>query len=142
VEVDSTKPPTAFSQQQRVDRIVEIDRLLSAPLTGDPADADRRITLRAERAALTGNPNPAVFTNRQPVTNTVVAVPSVRIPAANLPNPPNAPSNATNGIVIAPNSQATSLSFLEQMTPSERERYYRDLRLRNTQTIDINTRAR
>jgi hypothetical protein len=71
-----------------------------------------------------------------------VAVPSVRIPAANLPNPPNAPSNATNGIVIAPNSQATSLSFLEQMTPSERERYYRDLRLRNTQTIDINTRAR
>jgi hypothetical protein len=118
--------------QQRADRIVEIDRLLSAPVTGDPSDSDRRVALRAERAALTGNPNPAVFSSRPaPISTNVARVPSAG--AFNYPQPPF----SSNGIVVAPNSQATSLSFLEQMTPSERERYYKALRLRNTQTVDV-----
>jgi hypothetical protein len=76
---DSTTP-LVQQQQQAANRIVEIDRLLSAPVTGDPADADRRIALRAERAALTGNPNPAVFTNRRVVAATPPATNSVRLP--------------------------------------------------------------
>jgi hypothetical protein len=120
-----------MSPQQRTDRIVEIDRLLSAPVTGDPADSDRRVALRAERAALTGNPNPAVFVNRSPQAPTNL----VRTPSGANVNYAGAPPSS--GIVVAPNSQATSLSFLEQMTPSERERYYKTLRLRNTQTVDV-----
>jgi hypothetical protein len=126
-------------QQQARDRIVEIDRLLSAPLTGDPADSDRRIALRAERAALTGNPNPAMFSSR-PVP---VSANFGRLPNGGVINYTGTePLSSSRGIVVAPNSQATSLSFLEQMTPSERERYYRNLRIRNTQTIDINSRPR
>lgn len=117
--------------QQRADRIVEIDRLLSAPVTGDPADSDRRVALRAERAALTGNPNPAVFVNRP----TQVPTNLVRTPNVGNVNYAGAPS--ASGIVVAPNSQATSLSFLEQMTPSERERYYKTLRLQNSRTVDV-----
>jgi hypothetical protein len=139
---DSTTP-LVQQQQQAANRIVEIDRLLSAPVTGDPADADRRIALRAERAALTGNPNPAVFTNRRVVAATPPATNSVRLPNGDVVNYVGSqPSSASGGIVVAPNSQATSLSFLEQMTPSERERYYRDVRLRNTRTIDIRVRPR
>ena len=39
------------------ERIAEIDRLLSAPLSGTPEDADRRVALRGERAALAGSNN-------------------------------------------------------------------------------------
>jgi hypothetical protein len=130
-------------QQQAANRIVEIDRLLSAPVTGDPADADRRIALRAERAALTGNPNPAVFAGPRVVAATPPATNSVQLPNGDVVNYAGSQaSSGSRGIVVAPNSQTRSLSFLEQMTPSERERYYRDLRLRNTQTIDIRTRPR
>lgn len=128
----SSTTPIVQQQQQAKDRIVEIDRLLSAPLTGDPADSDRRIALRAERAALTGNPNPAVFTSRP------VAAPVNLVSSPNYARPQPPPSS--NGIVVAPNSQATNLSFLEQMTPSERERYFKSVRLRNTQTLDVNVR--
>src|SRR5258707_6950920 len=43
-----------LNSQSRQDRLIEIDRLLSAPLTGSQADADQRVTLRAERDVLTG----------------------------------------------------------------------------------------
>jgi hypothetical protein len=43
-----------------------------------------------------------------------------------------APNNGGNSqVVVAPNSQNTDLPFLEQMTPTERQHYYRDLALRN-----------
>ena len=42
------------------ERIAEIDRLLAAPFTGTPEDADRRGALRAERAALAGSNNNTV----------------------------------------------------------------------------------
>ena len=49
-----------------------------------------------------------------------------------------APPSTQNGrIVVAPNSQASNLSYLEQMTPTERERYYKTLRLQNTSRVEI-----
>ena len=50
--------------QSQTDRIVEIDRMLSAPLTGSPADADRRSALRAERNALMALGNYSAQSNR------------------------------------------------------------------------------
>src|SRR5947208_13132086 len=38
--------------QSQSERIAEIDRILSTSLTGSPADADRRLALRAERRSL------------------------------------------------------------------------------------------
>ena len=49
--------------QNTIDRIVEIDRLLAAPLTGTPEDSDRRAVLRAERATLAGPGNHASGNN-------------------------------------------------------------------------------
>ena len=96
-------------------RIVEIDRLLSQPLTGKPDDADQRATLRAERAALSGEPaqrsQPVMQAQRQsePVRN--------------------------NAIIVARDARGDRepqrLSNIEAMTPSERERYYREIKLRN-----------
>src|ERR1043166_4689069 len=58
------------------DRIVEIDRLLSAPLTGTQQDADMRAPLRADRDALTGHSRVA----RQ---NVAPVMPTYPPPAAN-----------------------------------------------------------
>src|SRR5437868_11707716 len=43
------------AQPTAAERVAEIDRLLSAPLTGNPEDSDHRATLRAERATLIGS---------------------------------------------------------------------------------------
>jgi hypothetical protein len=104
--------------QSAAQRIVEIDRLLSKPLTGQPGDADERSTLRAERAALAN-----------PYAQTVATTHSPRIRE----QPVVASQN--NRIVVAPNSQARDLSRLEAMTPTERERYYRELRITNPRPI-------
>ena len=48
------------AQKTPAERIAEIDRLLSAPLSGTPEDTDRRIALRGERAALAGSNNHTV----------------------------------------------------------------------------------
>jgi hypothetical protein len=46
--------------QTTAERLVEIDRLLAAPLTGRSDDADQRSILRSERAALGGSGNHAM----------------------------------------------------------------------------------
>ncbi len=104
--------------QSTAQRIVEIDRLLSTPLTGQPGDSDRRASLRAERAAL-ANPygQTVATTHSAPIYQQPV------IPRQN------------NNVVVAPNSQANRLSSLEAMTPTERERYYRELRIKNPRPV-------
>lgn len=100
------------------DRIVEIDRLLSAPLTGTQQDADMRATLRAERDALTGRSR--VATQRP----TYVA-PPVHQPANN------------QHIVVAPDARNTNLNYLEQMTPTERKHHLEEIRAINTRTHTV-----
>jgi hypothetical protein len=149
VQVTATAPPppplvTAFSNvapmQQRVaERLVEIDRLLAMPVTGKSEDSDRRSLLRAERAALVDSGQVSYRMHSQLATNDNRTV---------QPNPPlatvtkreangdivnYAPSTTQNGrTVVAPNSQTSNLSFLEQMTPTERARYYKAMSLQNT----------
>jgi hypothetical protein len=109
---------SAPAPQSAAQRIVEIDRLLSAPLTGQSGDSDQRATLRAERAALTN-----------PYAQTVA-----RTQSAQIRQQPAAPRQ-NNSVVIAPNSQAHNLSPLEAMAPAERERHYRELRIKNPRPI-------
>lgn len=111
----NTSVPAPKSAAQR---IVEIDRLLSKPLTGQPGDSDRRAILRAERAALAN-----------PYSQTVATTQSA--PIRQQPVMPR----QNNNVVVAPNSQANQLSSLEAMTPTERERYYRELKIRNPRPI-------
>lgn len=118
-------PAAPYVQQQSShsatqDRLVEIDRLLSAPLTGNKADADQRVTLRAERDVLTGRS---------------------RMIAQQIPAPVAAPRNSrpqqTQQIVVARDSRAENgnLSFLEQMTPTERDRYNKSRRIENPHPV-------
>ena len=113
--------PTETSRIAR-DRVVEIDRLLSAPLTGTPEDSDRRASLRAERVGLTGVADPAQLMRSQPAVARVA----------------NEPPRNTS-IVVAHDSRGNHephrLSGVEAMTPSERKRYYEELRLRNTRVV-------
>ena len=109
---------SAPASQSAAQRIVEIDRLLSAPLTGQPGDSDQRAILRAERAALA-----------DPYGQTVARIQSPRIREQS-----SAPRQ-NNNVVIAPNSQDHNISSLEAMTPTERERYYRELRIKNPRPV-------
>lgn len=119
-------PSAPYVQQQSShsatqDRLVEIDRLLSAPLTGNKADADQRVTLRAERDVLTGRAGMIAHQNPVPV-----AVPrNFR------------PQQQAQQIVVARDSRAENgnLSFLEQMTPTERDRYYKSRRIENPRPV-------
>jgi hypothetical protein len=131
------------AQKTAADRLVEIDRLLALPLTGRPEESDRRTALRAERDALIASGQvpyrnvPQSFTSRAantPANNTVT-----RVAEGNVVHYA-APTTRTEPITVAPNSQATNLSFLEQMTPTERERYYKTIRLQNTQRIEVDVR--
>lgn len=137
----------AAAPEQRktaADRVVEIDRLLAVPLTGTPEESDRRAALRAEREALVASgqvPYQLASQNRP----------------RNVPMPPNntvtrttngnvvhyvAPTTRTEPITVAPNSQATNLSFIEQMTPTEREHYYKTIKTHNTQRLEVDVRRR
>jgi hypothetical protein len=131
--------PIAVNQaraQPPSDRIVEIDRMLSAPLTGSPEDADRRSSLRAERAALMASGNYAMQADqsaRQPSSEIVSR--DAHADFVNYVPPP--PSNGQ--IVVAVDSQGRSgyLPFLEGMTPSERLHYFQAVWLQNSQNINI-----
>ena len=126
------------------DRVVEIDRLLAVPLTGTPDESDRRAALRAEREALVASgqvPYQLAQQNRPryvppPANNTVT-----RADGGNVVHYV-APETRSGPITVAPNSQATSLSFIEQMTPSERERYYKTIKAHNTQRVEVDVRRR
>lgn len=134
------------SQKTAADRLVEIDQLLAVPPTGRPEESDRRTALRAEREALITSGQvpyrnvPRSFTNQvanTPPNNTVTQ----RTNSGNVVNYA-APVARTEPITLAPNSQATSLSFLEQMTPSERERYLKAIKVQNTQRVEFDVRHR
>ena len=141
-------PPTAqpLGNTTAADRVVEIDRLLAIPLTGNSDEADRRSALRAERDALRASgqvPYCApvqTFANRN--ANIAPTNPmSQRSANGNVVN--YAAQTAPRGpITVAPNSQASNLSFLEQMTPTEREHYYKTLRLQNTRRVEVDVRSR
>jgi hypothetical protein len=122
-KVDIQNPPLVTDAVQQplksnTDRIVEIDRLLSLPLTGTQQDADMRATLRAERDALTGHSRVA----RQ---NVAPVSPTYHQP----------PSN--QHIVVAQDAQNRNLNYLEQMTPSERKRHLEEIRAVNTRTHTV-----
>ncbi|MEY2530558.1 MAG: hypothetical protein QOI96_643 [Verrucomicrobiota bacterium] len=142
----ATRVPAATpAGQTAAERIVEIDRLLAAPLSGRPDDADQRSLLRAEREALIASGQVPYRMRSQPV---------VSRNRAEQPNPSTVTQRLANGdavnyaspttqngrITVAPNSQASSLSYLEQMTPTERERYYKTLRLQNSRRIEVDVR--
>jgi hypothetical protein len=111
------------------ERLVEIDRLLARPLTGTPESADERTLLRAERAALIGSGQvPSQSGNQAP------AEPVQSNPA---PMGQHSTTDAPSGqIVIATSS--SSLPFLQQLTPTERDRYFQELWLQNSSLIDVN----
>ena len=132
------------NRNKAAERVVEIDRLLAVPLTGTPEESDRRAALRAERAAL-------VASGQVPyeLRFSMLATRNVNVPPNNTvtQRQPNgdvvnyaAPTSRTAAITVAPNSQATNLSFIEQMTPSERERYYKTLKAQNTQRVEVDVR--
>jgi hypothetical protein len=147
-DVNLAAQPTVLAQNQTpqktaADRLVEIDQILALPPTGKPEESDRRTALRAERAALIASGQvpyrnvPEAFTSRAantPPNNTVVRT--------NNGNTVHyaAPTTRTEPITVAPNPQATNLSFLEQMTPTERERYYKAIRVQNTQRVEVDVR--
>jgi hypothetical protein len=124
------------------DRVVEIDRLLALPLIGTQEESDRRTALRAERGALVAS-GQVPYQLRGPL----VASHNPAVPSNNTQHSVN--GNVVNyaqhqpyaaPITVAPNSQSTSLSHLEQMTPAERERYYKTIRLQNTQRVEVDVR--
>jgi hypothetical protein len=137
------QPVNAVQPKTAADRLVEIDRVLALPPTGRPEDSDQRTALRAERDALiTSGQVPYRYLAQSsrvaatPPNNTVT-----RTTNGNTVHYA-APTTRTEPIIIAPNSQATNLSFLEQMTPTEREHYYKTIRLQNTQRVDVDVRRR
>jgi hypothetical protein len=132
------------NRNKAADRVVEIDRLLALPLTGKPEESDRRTALRAERAAL-------VASGQVPyeLRGLLVASHNVAVPVNNTVTQRSANGNVVNyaeppgrvaPIVVAPIMQSSNLSFLEQMTPTEREHYYKNVRLQNSQRVDVNVR--
>ena len=126
--------------QPQTDRIVEIDRMLSAPLTGSPEDADRRSALRAERNALMALGNHSIQTDHagQQATDSQSGQPGNELASPDVVNyAPPPPSNSQ--IVVAVDSQGQSgyLPFLEGMTPSERLHYFQALSLQNSQNINV-----
>jgi hypothetical protein len=126
----------------QADRLVEIDRLLAAPLTGRPEESDQRFLLRAEREALIASGQTPYRMRTQSVAGRDLSI---------QPNAPTTTQRLANGdvvnyatptsqngrITVAPDSQASNLSYLEQMTPTERERYYKALRIQNKRRIDV-----
>jgi hypothetical protein len=118
------------------ERMVEIDRILATPLTGTPQGADERTLLRAERAALISSGQ----VSYQSVNQAMLPQPSANGGITDYARPT---TDSPNGqIVIAPNSQASSLPFLEQMTPTERAHYFQALRLQNSSLIYVNAGQR
>jgi hypothetical protein len=130
------------SRATPAERLVEIDLLLAKPLTGTPEQADERSLLRAERAALISS-GQVPFQSGDPPAGQLArsSQPAIaeRSPAA-YPNEhgPVMPDAHNDQIVIATNSQASNLPFLEQMSPSELDRYFQWLWLQNGSFVDVN----
>jgi hypothetical protein len=139
----TTPAPLAMPvRKTAADRLVEIDRLLAAPLTGLPEESDQRFVLRAEREALIASGQTPYRMRTQSVAGRDLSI---------QPNAPTTTQRLANGdvvnyatptsqngrIIVAPDSQASNLSYLEQMTPTERERYYKVLRLQNRRRVDV-----
>jgi hypothetical protein len=157
VVMPPTPPPATNSvpltiplRPSAAERLVEIDRSLALPLTGRPDESDRRSLLRAEREALVASGQVPYRMQAQVAANRNSAVQSV---PANLPTSTQRLANgdivnyaqpvSQNGrITIAPNSQTSNLSYLEQMTPTERERYYKAMRLQNSRRVEIDVHHR
>ena len=122
-------PMATPNRPTAAERIVEIDRLLARPLTGTPEQADERTLLRAERAALISSGQvPSQPGNQAPAP-----------PVQSNPAPigqPSAIDSRSGQIVIATSS--SSLPFLEQLTPTERDHYFQELWLQNSSLIDVN----
>jgi hypothetical protein len=134
---------SSVHQKTATDRLVEIDRLLALPLTGKSEESDRRMALRAEREALiTSGQVPYRMSPQSP--NRVATPPNNTVTRTANGNVVHyaAPVTRTEPIMVAPNSQATNLSFLEQMTPTEREHYYKTIKLQNTQRVEVDVRRR
>ena len=98
--------------------------------------------LRAEREALVTSGqlaaqraprSSAILSQNPPSNNDGTTVVSANGDVINYAPPP--PQN--NRIVGAPNSQASDLPFLEQMTPTEREHYFKYLRLENRGRVQV-----
>ena len=146
VAAQPLSPPVEASHNTAADRVVEIDRLLALPLTGTPEESDRRAALRAERAALVASGQVpyelrnSMLANRpaNPAVNNTV---TRRSPDGNVVNY-SAPTTRTEPITVAPNSQSTNLSYVEQMTPSERERYLKTIKAFNTQRVEFDVHRR
>lgn len=144
----SSPPPVLVASgpehKSAADRVVEIDRLLAVPLTGTPEESDRRAALRAEREALvTSGQVPYHLASQNqprriavPANNTVTSTSNGNVVHYAASTTQTAPTT------VAPNSQATSLSYLEQMTPTEREHYYKTLKLQNTSRLEVDVRRR
>ena len=106
-----------------------LNRLLAMPLTGTPESADERTLLRAERAALISSGQVPSQPDSQPRAQPVESNPASMTQ--------HSTTDAPGGqIVIAPSS--SSLPFLEQMTPSERDHYFQELWLQNSSLIAVN----
>ena len=135
---------TSESRKTAADRVVEIDRLLAVPLTGTPEESDRRAALRAERTALVASGQVPYHLAQQNRPGNVPVPPNNTVTRANNGNVVHyaAPTVRTEPITVAPNSQATTLSFIEQMTPTERERYYKTIKAHNTQRVEIQVKNR
>ena len=130
--------------QSQSERVAEIDRMLSAPLTGSPDDTDRRSALRAERCALMASGNYSMQldqSGRQAIDSQSAQLNSGIVSREAHENDVNyAPPPPSNGqIVVAVDSQGGSgyLPGLEGMTPSERLHYFQALWLQNSQNINI-----
>jgi hypothetical protein len=124
------------------ERLVEIDLLLAKPLTGTPEQADERSLLRAERAALISSgqvPFQSGNLAAGPLGQSRQAA-TAEGSAAVYPNEhdPVMPEAHNDQIVIAHDSQASRLPFLEQLSPSELDRYFEWLWLQNGSFVNVN----
>jgi len=135
--------PVAVSNRSTpAERLVEIDLLLAQPLTGTPEQADERSLLRAERAALISSGQVPFLSGNLaagPLAQSNQAATAERSSAA-YPNEydPVMPEAHNDQIVIAHDSQASRLPFLEGMSPSELDRYFEWLWLQNGSFVNVN----
>jgi len=135
-------PVAAPSRPTAAERLVEIDLLLAKPLTGTPEQADERSLLRAERAALIRSgqvPFQSGSLAAGQLAESSQAATAERS-AAGYPNEhaPGMPDAYNDQIVIARDSQASHLPFLEGMSPTELDHYFEWLWLQNGSFVNVN----
>ena len=135
-------PVAVPSRSTPAERLVEIDLLLAKPLTGTPEQADERSLLRAERAALISSgqvPFPSGNLAAGQLAQSSQAAIAEGSPAA-YPNEhsPVMPDAHNDQIVIATDSQASRLPFLEGLSPTELDHYFQWLWLQNGSFVNVN----